>query len=54
MWVPEENKVAGIFVDLTREWKQRRQMVELHEELARDVRDVVDRQRHAALVGVPS
>ena len=46
--VPEEDKVAGIFVDLTREWKQRRQLVDLREELAKDVRDVVDRQMSVA------
>ncbi|MCH7228861.1 PAS domain-containing protein [Haloferula sp. A504] len=46
--VPEEDKVAAIFVDLTREWKQRRQLVELREKLAKDVRDVVDRQMSVA------
>lgn len=46
--VPEEEKVAAIFVDLSREWKQRQQLKALREELAKDVRDVVDRQMAVA------
>ncbi len=46
--VPEEKKVAAIFVDLTREWKQRCQLKALSEKLAKDVRDVVDQQMGVA------
>lgn len=46
--VPEEEKVAAIFVDLTGEWTQRKQLKEIRDELAKDVRDVVDRQMSVA------
>jgi len=46
--VPGQNVVAGIFVDLTREWKQRAELEELRRRTAEEVRNVVDKQMRVA------
>jgi transcriptional regulator of aromatic amino acid metabolism len=46
--VPGENVVAGIFVDMTSEWKQDQKMKQLRERVAQDVRLVVDKQMSVA------
>jgi uncharacterized Fe-S cluster-containing protein len=40
--------VAGIFVNLTREWKQRNELEELRKRTAQEVRNVVDKQMRVA------
>lgn len=42
--VPNAKVVAGIFVDLTREWKQRNELESLRRQTAQEVRQVVDKQ----------
>lgn len=42
--VPDEKIVAAIFVDMTREWKQRRELEELKKQTIQEVRQVVDKQ----------
>lgn len=46
--VPGENVVAGIFVDLTREWEQRKELEVLRIRTAQEVRNVVDNQMRVA------
>lgn len=46
--VPDEHVVAGIFVDMTREWKQRRELLRLKQEAIQQVRQVVDKQMNVA------
>jgi PAS domain-containing protein len=46
--VPNAKVVAGIFVDLTREWKQRNELEELRARTAQEVRIVVDKQMRVA------
>lgn len=46
--VPREKVVAGIFVDLTREWKQRNELEQLRNRTAEEVRNVVDKQMRVA------
>ena len=46
--VPGEGLVAGIFVDMTNAWKQRRDMKELRERAVLEVRQVVDKQMSVA------
>ena len=46
--VPGENVVAGIFVDLSHEWKQRLELQEMRERVAHEVSEVVDRQMKVA------
>lgn len=46
--VPREKVVAGIFVDLTREWKQRNELEVLRSRTAQEVRTVVDNQMRVA------
>ena len=46
--VPNEKVVAGIFVNLTREWKQRNELEELRKRTAQEVRNVVDKQMRVA------
>ncbi len=46
--VPDERVVAGIFVDMTREWKQRRELLRLKQEALQQVRQVVDKQMSVA------
>jgi PAS domain-containing protein len=46
--VPGENVVAGIFVDMTKEWKQQCEMQELKREAIQEVRQVVDKQMNVA------
>jgi PAS domain-containing protein len=46
--VPREKVVAGIFVNLTREWKQRNELQELRTQTAQEVRHVVDKQMRVA------
>lgn len=46
--VPQTNVVAGIFVDLTREWKQRQELESLRSRTAAEVRNVVDKQMRVA------
>jgi len=46
--IPEEKIAAGIFVDLTREWKQKRELDRLKHEAVQEVRQVVDKQMRVA------
>lgn len=46
--VPNEKVVAGIFVDLTHEWKQQNQLEVLRSRTALEVRNVVDKQMRVA------
>jgi sensor histidine kinase regulating citrate/malate metabolism len=46
--VPGESVVAGIFVDMTSEWKQNEAMKQLRERVAQEVRQVVDKQMSVA------
>jgi PAS domain-containing protein len=46
--VPNEKVVAGIFVDLTHEWKQRNELEVLRSRTAEEVRNVVDKQMRVA------
>jgi len=46
--VPHAKVVAGIFVDLTREWKQRKELETLRARTADEVRKVVDKQMRVA------
>lgn len=46
--VPGERVVAGIFVDMTNEWKQQCQMQDLKREALQEVRQVVDKQMSVA------
>jgi len=46
--VPNEKVVAGIFVDLTREWKQQNELEALRTRTAQEVRNVVDKQMRVA------
>ena len=46
--IPDEKIVAGIFVDLTTEWKQEREMHRLKSEAMQEVRQVVDKQMRVA------
>ncbi|HTI97952.1 MAG TPA: PAS domain S-box protein [Dongiaceae bacterium] len=46
--IPAENVVAGIFVDLTTEWKQERELHQLKAEAILEVRQVVDQQMRVA------
>ena len=46
--VPGERIVAAIFVDMTREWKQRRELEELKNKTIQEVRQVVDKQMRVA------
>ena len=42
--VPDEQVVAGIFVDLTREWKQQQEFQRLKHQAIQEVHQVVDKQ----------
>jgi len=46
--VPNEKVVAGIFVDLTHEWKQQNELEVLRARTALEVRNVVDKQMRVA------
>jgi PAS domain-containing protein len=46
--VPEEQVVAGIFVDLTREWKQQQEFQRLKHQAIQEVHQVVDKQMSVA------
>lgn len=46
--VPGARVVAGIFVNLTREWKQRQELNTLRSRTAEEVRNVVDKQMRVA------
>lgn len=46
--IPDEKIVAGIFVDLTAEWKQERELHRLKAEAMQEVRQVVDKQMRVA------
>ncbi len=46
--VPGERLVAGIFVDLTTEWKQEKEIAALRHEAVQEVRQVVDKQMRVA------
>lgn len=46
--VPNARVVAGIFVDLTREWKQEQELDRLRTRTAEEVRRVVDKQMRVA------
>jgi PAS domain-containing protein len=46
--VPGQKVVAGIFVDLTREWNQRNELEVLRSRTAEEVRKVVDKQMRVA------
>lgn len=46
--VPDEGVVAGIFVDMTGEWKQRQELQRLKQQAIQEVRQVVDRQMNVA------
>ena len=46
--IPHERIVAGIFVDLTREWKQKQEFKMLKHEALQEVRRVVDKQMNVA------
>lgn len=46
--IPDERIVAGIFVDLTTEWKQERELGRLKAEAMQEVRQVVDKQMRVA------
>ena len=46
--VPDEQVVAGIFVDLTREWKQQQEFQRLKHQAIQEVHQVVDKQMSVA------
>jgi len=46
--IPDEKIAAGIFVDLTAEWKQERELHRLKQEAVQEVRQVVDKQMRVA------
>ena len=46
--IPAEKIAAGIFVDLTVEWKQERELHRLKQEAVQEVRQVVDKQMRVA------
>lgn len=46
--IPDEQIVAGIFVDLTVEWKQKRELDRLKQEAVQEMRRVVDQQMRVA------
>jgi len=46
--IPDEKIAAGIFVDLTVEWKQERELNRLKQEAVQEVRQVVDKQMRVA------
>lgn len=46
--VPDEHVVAGIFVDMTHEWKQRRALKDLRQQVIQEVSQVVDKQMRVA------
>ena len=46
--LPDEKIAAGIFVDLTAEWKQRQELYRLKHEAVQEVRQVVDKQMRVA------
>jgi PAS domain-containing protein len=46
--VPDERVVAAIFVDMTREWKQRQELQRLKQQAIQEVRQVVDKQMNVA------
>jgi PAS domain-containing protein len=46
--VPGEKVVVGVFVDMTREWKQRNELEVLRNRTAQEVRNVVDKQMRVA------
>jgi PAS domain S-box-containing protein len=46
--IPAEKITAGIFVDLTTEWKQERELHRLKQEAGQEVRQVVDKQMRVA------
>lgn len=46
--IPDENIVAGIFVDLTTEWKHEQELLRLKHEAIQEVRQVVDKQMRVA------
>ena len=46
--VPDERVVAGIFVDMTKEWKQSCEMQNLRREAIQEMRQVVDKQMSVA------
>jgi PAS domain S-box-containing protein len=46
--IPAEKIVAGIFLDLTAEWKQERELNRLKQEAVQEVRQVVDKQMRVA------
>jgi PAS domain-containing protein len=46
--VPNEKVVAGIFVNLTSEWRQRNELERLRARTAEEVRNVVDKQMRVA------
>jgi len=46
--VPDEKVVAGIFVDMTTEWKQNCEMQNLRREAIQEMRQVVDKQMSVA------
>jgi PAS domain-containing protein len=46
--IPADKIVAGIFVDMTAEWKQERELNRLKQEAVQEVRQVVDKQMRVA------
>lgn len=46
--IPEERIVAGIFVDLTTDWRHRQELGKLKQEAIQEVRQVVDKQMKVA------
>lgn len=46
--VPDEGVVAGIFVDLTGEWKRQQELERVKDRAIREVRQVVDKQMSVA------
>ncbi len=46
--IPDEKIAAGIFVDLSTEWKQERELHRLKQEAMQEVRQVVDQQMRVA------
>lgn len=46
--VPDEQVVAGIFVDLTGEWKRQQELERLKQQAIQEVRQVVDKQMSVA------
>jgi len=46
--IPDERIVAGIFVDQTAEWKQKKEMAHLRQQAIQKVRMVVDKQMNVA------